>query len=96
MRLCKLFFCGSEKDEKKRNPAALKITNDIIAAYKPESVEEMQETVKDVFGPLLEAILNGEMENYLGYGNNSKSKKSTENFHLHKTVDTTKSTSFKF
>ena len=64
---------------KKRNPAAVKIANDIIAAYKPESVEEMQEAIKDVFGPMFEAILNGEMENYLGYESNSKSEKSTEN-----------------
>ena len=62
---------------KKRNPAALNIANDIIAAYKPESVEEMHEAIKDVFGPM--TILNGEMENYLGYANNSKSEKTTEN-----------------
>ena len=42
---------------KKRNPATVKIANDIITAYKPKSVEEMQEV-----------ILNGEMENYLGHG----------------------------
>ena len=64
---------------KKRNPAALKIANDIITAYKPETVEEMHEAIKDVFGPMFEAILNGEMENYLGYESNSKSEKSTEN-----------------
>ena len=62
---------------KKRNPAALNIANDIIAAYKPESVEEMHEAIKDVFGPM--TILNGKMENYLGYANNSKSEKTTEN-----------------
>lgn len=64
---------------KKRNPAALKIANDIIAAYKPESVEEMNAAIKDVFGPMFEAILNGEMENYLGYENNSKAEKPTQN-----------------
>ena len=38
------------------------------AAYKPESVAEMHE-----------AILNGELENYLGYESNSKVQKSTDN-----------------
>lgn len=32
---------------KKRNPAALKIANDIIAAYKSESVAEMQDAITD-------------------------------------------------
>lgn len=64
---------------KKRNPAALKIANDIIAAYNPESVAEMQKAIKDVFGPIFETILNGEMENYLGHKSNSKAEKATEN-----------------
>jgi transposase-like protein len=65
--------------KKKRNPAAVKIANDIIAAYKPESVSEMQDAIKDVFGPMFEAILNGELESYLGYESNSKVQKSTDN-----------------
>lgn len=69
-----IFFMGVKEMRKKRNPAALKIANDIITAYKPESVEEMHEAIKDVFGPMFEAILNGEMENYLGYESNSKSE----------------------
>ena len=63
----------------KRNPAAVQIANDIIAAYKPESVAEMHAAIKDVFGPMFEAILNGELENYLGYESNSKVQKATDN-----------------
>lgn len=63
----------------KRNPAAIQIANDIIAAYKPESVAEMHAAIKDVFGPMFEAILNGELENYLGYESNSKVQKATDN-----------------
>ena len=37
------------------------------AAYKPESVAEMHE-----------AILNGELENYLGYESNSKVQKAID------------------
>ncbi len=40
----------------RENPAALKIANDIIAAYKPESVKEMHAAIKDVFEPMFEAI----------------------------------------
>lgn len=43
---------------KKRNPSALKIANAIIDVYKPESVAEMQEEIKNVFGLMFEAILN--------------------------------------
>ena len=72
-------FYGVKQMRKKRNPAAVKIAQEIIAAYKPESVSEMQDAIKDVFGPMFEAILNGEMENYLGYESNAKTEKSTDN-----------------
>jgi transposase-like protein len=72
-------FYGVKQMRKKRNPAAVKIAQEIIAAYKPESVSEMQDAIKDVFGPMFEAILNGEMENYLGYESNAKTEKATDN-----------------
>ena len=68
-----------EMGRKKRNPASVKIANAIIAAYKPESIAEMNEAIKDVCGPMFEAILKGEMENHLGYESNSKLKKATTN-----------------
>ena len=64
---------------KKRNPASVQIANAIIAAYKPESIAEMNEAIKDVCGPMFEAILKGEMENHLGYESNSKIEKATTN-----------------
>ena len=42
---------------KKRNPASVQIANAIIAAYKPESIAEMNEAIKEVCGPMFEAIL---------------------------------------
>ncbi len=33
---------------------------------------EMHEVIKEVFVSMFEAILNGELENYLGYESNSK------------------------
>ena len=37
---------------KKRNAEAVKIAQETIAAYKPESVSEMQDAIKEVFGPI--------------------------------------------
>ena len=33
----------------------------------------MQDALKDVFGPMFEAMLKGEMNNHLGYDSNDKS-----------------------
>ena len=66
-------FCSREINGKeKRNPASMQIANAIIAAYKPESIVEMNEAIKSVCGPMFKAILKGEMENHLGYESNSK------------------------
>lgn len=64
---------------KKRDPKSVKLANKIIAEYSPESVEDMENALKDVFGPMFEAMLQGEMNNHLGYSSNDKSDKTTEN-----------------
>lgn len=38
---------------KKRNPDAEKLAESILNAYQPESVDDMQDALKDVFGPFL-------------------------------------------
>lgn len=38
---------------KKRNPDAEKLVETILNAYQPESVEDIQDALKDVFGYLL-------------------------------------------
>ncbi|QYG32801.1 IS256 family transposase [Mammaliicoccus sciuri] len=65
----------------------------MIAEYAPESVEDMENALKDVFGPMFEAMLQGEMNNHLGYSSNDKSDKITENRrngYGNKTLNTTK------
>ena len=62
-----------------RNTPGRRIAEAIIAEYKPQSVAEMQDALKDVFGPMFEAMLNGEMTGYLGYESNEKREKMTEN-----------------
>ena len=39
----------------------------ILDQYQPKSVEDMQDALKDIFGPMFEAMLQGEMNSHLGY-----------------------------
>ncbi|BDP86141.1 hypothetical protein EfmAA610_33510 (plasmid) [Enterococcus faecium] len=52
---------------KKRNPDAEKLAESILNTYQPESVVDMQDVLKDVFGPLFEKMLQGELNNHLTY-----------------------------
>ena len=47
----------------------------IIEEYQPKSVEDMQNALKEIFGPMFEAMLNGEMENHLGYMSNERGER---------------------
>ena len=62
---------------KNRDTPGRRIAQAIIAQYKPQSFAEMQAALKEVFGPMFEAMLNGEMESYLGYEPNSREEKET-------------------
>lgn len=63
----------------KRNPAAVEIANKILEEYKCGNVEEMQDALKDIFGPMFEGLLKGELNHHLGYESNSKEEKTTDN-----------------
>lgn len=65
--------------KKRRNPESVKLAESILNAYQPESVEDMQEALKDVFGPLFEKMLQGELNNHLGYEAHSKDPKEHTN-----------------
>ena len=64
---------------KKSNPRGEAIAKMILEAYKPGSREEVQDAIKDVFGPIFEAMLQGEMEGHLGYASNDHGSKETDN-----------------
>jgi len=64
---------------KKRNTKGAAIAQMILEQYQPHSKEEMQDAIKDVFGPMFEAILQGEMDTHLGYASNDHSDKETDN-----------------
>ena len=50
-----------------------------IEQYQPKSVEDMQEALKDIFGPMFESMQKGEMNHHLGYESNDKGEKETNN-----------------
>jgi len=51
----------------------------ILEQYQPKSVEDMQDALKDIFGPMFEAMLQGEMNSHLGYSSNERGEKETLN-----------------
>ena len=76
----------------KRNKASMAIAQAIIDEYQPQTAEDMQEALKDIFGPMFESMLQGEMDSHLGYESNDHGYKTTDNRrngYSHKTVKTT-------
>jgi transposase-like protein len=67
--------------KKRRNPSekGQAIAKLIMEQYQPKTQEDMQIALKDVFGPIFEAMLQGEIDNHLGYSSNDHSKKETSN-----------------
>ncbi len=63
----------------KERSKKMEIAKTILETYEPETAQDMQEALKDIFGPMFEAMLNGEMNSHLGYENNTKDAKSTNN-----------------
>lgn len=63
----------------KRSNASMAIAQAIINEYQPKNAEEMQDALKDIFGPMSEAILQGEMDSHLGYESNDHGPKNTSN-----------------
>lgn len=76
----------------KRNKAGMAIAQAIIDEYQPQTAEDMQAALKDIFGPMFECMLQGEMDAHLGYESNDHGYKATNdrrNGYSHKTVKTT-------
>ena len=77
---------------KKDHTPNQKLAQAIIDQYQPKSVEDMQDALKDIFGPMFEAMLQGEMDSHLGYSNNERGEKETgnrRNGYSRKTLKTT-------
>lgn len=64
---------------KKNQSPGDQIAQDIIEKYQPKTVEDMQDALKEIFGPMFQAMLNGEMDGHLGYKSNERSEKTSMN-----------------
>lgn len=65
--------------KKKEKTPNQQLAQAIIDQYQPQSVEDMQNALKDIFAPMFEAMLQGEMNSHLGYSNNERGEKETGN-----------------
>ena len=64
---------------KKRDPKKAALAKAILEAYQPETAEDMNNALKDLFAPMFEAMLKGEMNHHLGYDSNDKGPKKDDN-----------------
>lgn len=55
------------------------IASTIIKEYQPQSFQEASDIIKSIFGPVLEQMLQGELDSHLGYTSGSHAEKTTEN-----------------
>lgn len=60
-----------------RDPQSVALAQTILEKYQPETKEDVQEAMKDIFGPIFEAMLQGEMNAHLGYSSNNHDYKET-------------------
>lgn len=70
----------NEMARKKESTRGENLAKQIIEQYKPKSVADMQDALKDIFGSMFEAMLQGEMNNHLGYESNDHGIKTTDNW----------------
>jgi Transposase and inactivated derivatives len=63
----------------KRDPKTVALAQEIIKNYNPETAQDVDEALKEIFGPIFEAMLQGEMNHHLGYESNNKDYKGTDN-----------------
>src|SRR5699024_3224524 len=62
----------------KRDQKSAELAKQILENYQPETVEDMQDALKDIFGPMFETMLKGEMNHHLDYESNYKRAKDTD------------------
>ena len=79
-------------EQKRGRLSRNEIAATIIEQYEPKTVADMQNALKDIFGTMFEAMLQGEMNSHLGYKNNDHNEKEDENRrngYIDKTIKTT-------
>ena len=66
---------ASKRQKEKANSASAKIAKAILEEYQPENTSDMTSALKDIFGSMFEAMLQGEMDDHLEYASNEHGKK---------------------
>lgn len=77
----------------KRDSKAVALAQEIVKQFNPQTAQDADEALKELFGPIFESLLQREMEDHLGYKSNDKGFKSSQNRrngYINKTVHTTK------
>ncbi len=63
----------------KQEEKSAELAKQILENYQPETVEDIQNALNEIFRPMFESMLKGEMNHHLGYESNDKTEKETEN-----------------
>ncbi len=71
---------GQMAKKNERSEASRVVAKTILEQYKPTTTEEMEDALRDIFGPMFEVMLQGgKMGSHLGYESNDRGSKSTSN-----------------
>lgn len=76
----------------RKNTKGAAIAWAILEQHQPQTKEDMQNAIKDIFAPMFEAMFQGKMAEHLRYGINDHGHKETTNHrngYHHKKVKTT-------
>jgi transposase-like protein len=65
--------------KRERKPERDRLVKEILAEYQPKDLFELQDALKEIFGPLMEDMLKGELDAHLGYQKHDQQPKETEN-----------------
>jgi putative transposase len=65
--------------QRKLTPERKAFINGLLEHYRPETVQDVQEMLKDLLGDTLQGLLEGEMEDELGYSKYDYANKDTDN-----------------
>ena len=64
---------------KKRSPEREALIKQLIAEYQPKTAQDAHDTVKNLLGDMIQGLLEGELEDELGYSKYDYHEKETDN-----------------
>ena len=70
-------FYNNKKRKRELTPEQ-QLAQQIYATLKPQTVGDVTEGLKKIFGPMIEAALQGELENHLGYDHHERTSEKEE------------------